>query len=1046
MKTKLKGILTLFLALLVQISFAQEKTVTGVVSDETGPLPGVNVIVKNSNNGTQTDFDGHYTLKVNVGDVLVFSYVGMTSIESTVGSSNTKDIVLTGDSNLLDEVVVTAYGTSTKAAFTGAADVIGAEDLAIRTVTSVTAAIEGTATGVQVLSSSGQPGSTPDIIIRGVGTLNGSSDPLYIVDGVQFEGSMNSLNQDDIESMTILKDAASTALYGSRAANGVIMITTKKGKKGSPIRVNFTSQYGFVNKAIDEYEAVNAGEYYELMWEGYKNALGGDAVEASASIFNRLGYNPFNVANDQIVGTDGVLNPNANVIYKSLDWYDALERTGSRMNQSINVSGGSDKAQVFFSASYLDEEGYVIESNFDRLTTRLNADFQPTEWLSVGGSVNLALTDSHGPTGAGTTSIVNPFGFAKNMGPIYPVYVVDADGNYALDAGGNKQFDYGEGHGEYGQQSRPNNQGRHAIAEAIYNEETNEVNNVGFRYYADFKIIEGLNLKFNYGQDIQDGINKSYENDIVGDGAPTGRYGETRYRRTSENFNQILSYHKTFNDVHGLDITLGHESFDRHYSENNALANTQVAEGIYEFDNFSVPSSLGGYSSDKKTEGYFGRLNYNYDGKYFISGSMRRDGSSVFNSDVRWGNFYSVGASWLIDQEGFMDNVSWVDRLKLRASFGQVGNDNLNDFYISQPRYSLTSNAGDPGIYWSALGNNALTWETVESYDAAIEFTLFDRILSGSVEYYKKSSTDLLYNLPIALSNGLNEKPENVGDMYNSGWEVALTGHIFRKGDFKWSLTLLGSTVKNEITKLPNPFVTGSKRWEEGRSRYDYYIYHSAGVDPDNGDALYYMFEDGVDGAGELTGERVPVLNADGTQSTTHSYNDAGKAYTDSSALPDFIGSVTNNFRYKGWSLDFLFTYSIGGEILDYGYSAMMHEGEYGESLHVDQLNAWRQPGDITDVPRLENGEPNQLQTQSTRFLTDATFVALRNLNLGYTFNDAFKNSIGLAELRLFIVGENLFISSERQGLDTQYNLSGTPSGNDYNPAQTVSLGLNISF
>ncbi len=1022
---------------------AQEKTVTGTVTDQTGGLPGVSVIIKGTNKGVETDFDGKYVIKVNQGSVLVFSFVGQKTVEKTVGTSSTINVKMEEDTNLLEEVVVVAYGTTTKEAFTGSASVLDSKDLALRTTTSPIAAIEGSATGVQITSASGQPGSSPGIVIRGVGTLNGSTDPLYIIDGIQFEGGLSSLNQDDIESMTILKDASSTALYGSRAANGVVIITTKSGKKETPAQINITSQVGVITRAIKEYEAVGPKQYYELMWESYKNALGGAGFEAdaSASIYNRLGYNPFNVPNDEIVGIDGRINPSAQLIYKGLDWYDALERTGTRVNHAINASGGGEKFQVFFSASYLEEEGYVIESDYDRLTSRLNASFDVADWLTVGGSMNLASSDTRGPASPGTTSIVNPFNWAKNVGSIYPVYIVDNSGNFVLDAGGEKQYDLGEGYSEYGIQSRPYNPGRHGIAELILNDEVTKVNNYGFRYFAEFSLLEGMKLKFNYGQDVQDYINKSYENDIVGDGAPTGRYGETRFRRTVKNFNQILTYNKSINNVHNFDITLGHESFDRHYSENSGLATDQVVEGIYEFENFSTPVRLGGYSSDKKTEGYFARMNYNYDNKYYLSGSIRRDGSSVFDADVRWGNFYSVGGSWRIDKENFMKNVSFINRLKLRASYGEVGNDNLLDFYISQPRYSLTSNAGDPALYWSDLGNNALTWETIESWDIALEFGLFNNFLDGSVEYYKKNSSDLLYNLPIALSNGLDEKPDNVGSMFNEGFEVSLTAHLIRNDNFKWDLTAQASTLNNEITDLPSPFVSGSKRWEAGRSRYDFYIYNYAGVDPDNGDALYYMYEGDVN-----AGERKPVLNTDGTHATTNNWEEAGRAYVGESSIPDLIGSFRNSFSYKGWSLDVLTTYSIGGKILDNGYSSMMHSGAYGRSLHVDALNAWRTSGDITSVPRLENGNTNQVQTQSSRFLTDASFFSVRNVNLSYTFNKEVSEKFGVDNLRLFATGENLYISSKRRGLDPQYSLSGVNGGNDYSPSKVLSFGINVSF
>ncbi len=1019
--------------------------IKGVIIDSEGlPLPGVSVVIKGTTRGTQTDFDGNYEIVANSGETLVFTYLGMHSQSIKVGQSTTINITMQNDLNELDEVIVIAYGTATKESLTGAAGVIRAKDLELRPLSSPIAGIEGAITGVQVTSASGQPGSSPSIVIRGVGSLNGGFGPLFIVDGVQFEGALSSINQEDIQSMTVLKDAASTALYGSRAAGGVVIITTKGGKRNGSINVNISSQFGVITKGVPEYDATTPGQYYELMWEAYKNTLdvADPAAEASATIYNRLGYNPFNVPNDQIVGTDGKLNPNAQVIAKSLDWYDLLEQTGSRQSHSANVSSGGENHDVYLSTSYLKEEGYVITSNYDRVTTRLNGNFSPTKWLDLSGGINLSETTQKGPKSRGG-SIANPFGFAKDMGAIYPIYLVDpTTGEFLLDEAGEQQYDYGEGTPDYGIRSRPTNVGRHALAEAIFNSDITKVNNIGYRYSANFKLLEGLSFKLGYGRDIQDRFHKKYENHIVGDGAPGARYRETRYRRTTENFNQILSYNKTFGASHNFDVILGHESFNRNYSEMFGFKNTQTAVGITEFDNFSVVASLSGYTEDKKLEGYFTRLNYNYNNKYYLSLSARKDGTSVFDQDVRWGTFYSIGASWRLDQEKFMENISFINRLKLRASYGEVGNDDLKDYYISQDRYSLLPNAGDPGIFWSNIGSKVLTWETVESWDIALDFALFNNRLEGSFEYYKKNSTDLLYNKPIPLSNGLNESPENIGDMYNQGYELGLTGHILKNDNFNWSLTMQASTLKNEITFLPRPFIDGSKRWDNGHTRYDYYIYHYAGVDPANGDALYYMWEDDA----EIEGKRNPVLNDDGTQATTHSYQTAGKAYTNTSPIPDVIGSVTNRINYKNISLDFMFLFSFGGEILDYGYADMMHEGSYGESLHPDMTNAWRAPGDITNVPRLQNGESNQFQRQSTRFLTDASYYALRNVSLSYTLvNDATKR-IGINKLRFFVSGENLFLKSKRRGLNPQYNLSGTPSGNDYNPSRIISMGLNLSF
>lgn len=1039
MKTKFTQVLTSVLFLFGAVVFAQQ-TVTGTVTDADGiPLPGATVIVQGTDTATSADFDGNYSIAAENGEILVISFVGYNQAEVTVDAANI-NVSLT--SNELQEVVVTGFGQSqTRASLTGSVGTVSAEALTKRNVTNPIAAIEGSVTGVQFTSTSGQPGSGPGLVIRGVGTLNGSAAPLIIVDGAAYEGSINSINQDDIESLNVLKGASPMiALYGSRAANGVILITTKQGSKDGDIKVNITSQYSVIDRAVKEYEEVGAGQYYELMWEAYKNSLSvaDPAAEASATIFNRLGYNPFNVANDAIVDTDGKLNPNASVIYESLDWLDYLQRQGSRTNHSVNVSTGSDKHSVFFSASHLNEDGYVIESGFERTTGRLNATFTPSDWLTLGGGLNMALNKTIGLGGVGSSSIVNPFGWAKNLASIYPVYVVDLDGKIVTDAAGVPEYDYGEGYAEYGIQSRPYSPGRHGIAEAYFNDELALTNNYGLRYFADFKIMDGLSFSLNYARDFQDYINKSYENNIVGDGAPTGRYGETRFRRTVENFVQTLNYDKSFGD-HNLNILLGHESFDRDYSQNSGLANTQVVSGIYEFANFTVPTSLDGYSSEKNTEGYFARVGYDFDKKYFLNVGFRRDGSSVFSTDVRWGDFYAVGMSWIVDKESFMDNVDFVDNLKLRASYGEVGNDNLGDFYISQPRYSLSSNAGAPGILWTELGNNGLTWESVTSFDIAAEFSLFNKV-NGSIEYYKKTSNDLLYNVPIAPSNGLVEIPNNVGDLYNSGVEISLNSDLVNTGDFKWSLGVQASTLDGEITSLPDPFVNGSKRWEVGRSQYEYYIYHYAGVDSANGDALYYMFEDDGDG------NQIPVLDADGNHDTTNDWGDAGKAYTGDISIPDVIGSVRNSFSYDKFKLDVLLTFASGGKILDYGYANMMHSGTYGRSYHPDALNAWRNPGDITDVPRLEVGNTDQVQTMSTRFLTDASYVALRNVNLSYDVDPQAIEKYGFDKLSLFITGENLFINSARQGLDPQFNISGTPSGISYSPASTISFGAKINF
>jgi TonB-linked SusC/RagA family outer membrane protein len=1034
-------LLSMVFVLIAALGFAQQKTISGVIkaASDNSTLLGASVIIKGTNTGVSSNIDGEYSIKAEVGDVLVFSYVGYLKQEITVALATTIDVSLVADAESLAEVIVVAYGTTTKEAFTGSVNVITEKELEKRSVTSAIAAIEGNATGVQFVSN-GSPGGSPSIVIRGVGTLNGSTDPLIILDGSQYAGALNSINQEDIASFTVLKDAASTALYGNRAANGVIIITTKKGNKGG-IKTSFSSQIGQVTNGLPLYDQVNPGQYYEAMWQALRNspAAGGSAQFATDNIYNQLGYNPFNVANNEIVGIDGRINPNAQVIYNSLDWFDVLQQTGVRQNYNMNVSGGGENHTVFFSASYLDEESYVITSGFDRFTARLNAEFQATKSLKFGGNINTALSNTTGPLdSAGAASIVNPFSFAQGVGSIYPVFVNDLQGNIVRDAAGNPIYDNGEGFPDFNIGNRPRNQGRHALQELVLNKEFNQNNTYGIRLFGEWEIIDNLKLRATYSRDINELFSSRYENNLIGDAQPTGRLRQERGRRDVTNFNQVLTYAKSFGD-HNLDLTAGHESYEQIFSSFNGLSTVQTATGIFEFDNFSNIVTLAGATFDRALDSYFFRANYNYQNKYYLSASARRDGSSVFTNS-KWGTFYSVGGSWRIDQEKFMDNVSSVNALKLRSSWGQVGNDNLGDSYLSQARFQLTSNAATPAILFSALGNVDLEWETTTQFDVAVEFGLFDNFLEGSIEYYNKATSDLLFELPIAPSNGINITPTNIGDIENRGLELALTAHFFKKQDFNWDLTLQASTFKNEITSIPDPFINGTKRWAEGRSRFDWYLLRTAGVDPANGDQLFYLY------TLDDNGESIPTLNPDGSQATTNDWRETERAYTGDSSLPDLLGSVSNTFTYKNFDLSVLITYGIGGKILDGAYSGLMHSGTYGSSFHPDILRAWQQPGDITDVPRLENGNVNLVRGNSDRFLTDASFWALRNVNLGYNFDGSVINTLGIDKLRVYATGENLFIKSERTGLNPQYNLAGTTSANDFAPNRILSLGLNLSF
>lgn len=1027
---------------------AQTKQVSGTVisAEDNQPIPGVSVFVKGTTVGTITDIDGKYSLEVpSTASHLVFSFVGMKRLELPIDGA-VIDATLEPDVLGLEEVMVVAFGRIRKESLTGSAAVIDSKNLESRSLTSVGQVLTGAAPGVITTGGSGQPGSSPDIRIRGIGTLNTSAYPLVILDGSEYSGSLASINPTDIESVTILKDASSTALYGSRAANGVIIITTKKGKKGEEtMKVNLKAQGGLIDHALPFYPSVDAFDFYELHAEAFAQSRywsGADATIEDArayayeNIYSQLRYNPFvGTPNDQIVGSDGKINPNAKIGFPDLDWYKAAQQTGYRQNYDLTLSGGSSKSSYFYSLGYLDERGYTIKSDYNRLSTRLNIDYDVKDWLQIGTNMYATIVASDIGT-ENSATYANPFRNARMTGPIYPVFLVDqATGEYLLDGAGQKQYDDG------GLYSRPINQGRNAIAELNWNSDDYKRNNMGNRVFATFNITEGLSATINASADIQNYQYKGYENPKIGDGAPTARMDESRYTRTSINFNQLINYEKTFNEVHNLSILLGHEAYSRKYTYQRGFKNQFIVTGIYELNNFVNTSTNTSYTTDKRTEGYFTRLKYNYDNRYYIEGSYRRDGSSAFHEDVRWGNFYSAGVSWRISEEQFLQNVGWVDNLKIRASYGEVGNDNIGS-YGYQALYETYPNATSPGLRWSTVGNTALTWEVNRTFDIAIDFALFNRI-NGSIEWYDRRSDELLYEMPLPSSMGLLNQPRNIAAMFNKGLEINLNGDIIRSNEFRWNMSLMGSTNRNEITSIPEPFVTGTKRWSEGHSIYDFWLRKYYDVDPDDGATRFHVWEDITDDEGNVIGTQL-AYDANGDPVLTKDQNEAGYGYVGASAFPDLQGSIGNSFSYKGFTLSALLTYSLGGKLLDGVYQDMLNATP-GESFHPDVKNSWRNPGDVTDFPRLQYANTN-LYATSDFFLISSDYLNIRSVTLSYDIPKRLLNTWGMDGLTVFVTGENLYMFTARKGMNPTYNFSGTQSVFAYNPSRSVILGLNLQF
>jgi TonB-linked SusC/RagA family outer membrane protein len=952
----------------------------------------------------------------------------------------------------IEEVVVVAYGKQKKETVVGSNVQIDAKDFEKRSITNISNVIEGAAPGIQVVAGSGQPGAGTTIRIRGFSSINAGNSPLYVVDGVVFNGNIASINPNDIAAVNVLKDAASTSLYGSSAANGVILITTKKGRKGRDV-VNFSMNTGVTVRGIPEYDQVNADEYYPLIWQSIRNGylssnptktLAEGNAYASTNLIPVLKQNIYSNVADNMVVVNGVLAPNAIKKYDDFDWQKDLFKTGFRQNYDLSYSGGTDKTTYFASFGYLNESGYLAQSDYERFTARVSADSQVRDYLKLGINLFGSNTTSNNALDGSNnnSSLVNPYYFTRRMGPIYSPYNHNADGSQVLDANGNPTYDFTStrGGGAY--------TGRNAIYENLLNKDLTKGYNVNARVYSEFKFWDDFTFTVNAGYDTRNTYNSTYTNNIVGDAIGSGAATKTTGVVNSVTFNQLLNYKKNLGN-HGFDVLVGHENNKYKYEYFYGRRIGQIASDNYDLINFITTTDLTSTTDVYNKEAYFSRFNYNYDEKYLLSGSFRRDASSKFAPDYRWENFYSIGAGWRVNKESFAQNWNWLNELKLRSSYGEVGNDNvLNsdgsiNYYAYQDLFSLGYNNGsEPGVVFGTAADESITWESNKQLDFGLEFSILKNRISGSVEYYERKTDGLLFAVPVPYSSGYPDASvvKNIGALSNKGIEVSLSLGIVRSQDFGWDLTVNASTLKNEIQKLPDgqpEIINGTKKFTVGSSIYDFYLNQWYGVDPANGDGLFIL-KDALVGTTTTTNREL-----NGTWVTTTASN-AKQDYV-GTAIPDLFGSINNVFRYKNWSLQSLITYQIGGQIYDANYAQQMSGYAEGISLHKDILNAWQNPGDITDVPRLDSKMAAQYNQGSSRWLVDADYVSLRSANLTYTFKDTFTSALGFTSARLFVTGENLVNITKRKGLEPQENFSGTVT-NRYTPARIFSIGANVSF
>ena len=1031
--------------LFTSIAFAQQKTISGTISDEDGlPLPGVNVIVKNTSTGTQTDFNGFYSLKADQGAVLVYSYLGFETKEITIGDTTSIDVQLEAATSALEEVVVVAYGTQSKESLVGAVLTVDEELIERTQATSITSALQGNAPGLNIITSGGVPGTNPTIRIRGVGSINASADPLIILDGAAFNGNLNTISQDQIASITVLKDASSTSLYGSRAANGVIVITTKKGRKNTKAQLSVNSNYGISTNAVKFQEILGSEEYMRYSWEAYRNAnqyVSGQspaeaATNATNGLITNLGYNPYGVNNP--IDTNGNVVSGASLLWDT-DWLDALTRTGSRTEHGLTVSGGSDNTSYFFSSNYLKQDGNIRTTVFERFTSRLRIDSDVLDWLKVGLSTSYSTSRSNTPTQAGG-GFQSAQQWAYTVAPIYPIYRRDESGQLILDpVTGERIFDYG-GNVQSVNGSRPIFSLESGVGALTNYKLRIRRNNTILGGYAEAKITEDLKFKTSLSYENYYFDDYQYSSSEFGNAAGVdGRVAQDRNTTTTLNAIQALNYAKNFG-MHNVSLDAIYEAYQVEV-DNLGATGVGCLPGVEVLNGFTTAENVSG-SFDKETlNGYLGRLRYNYNEKYFLEGSFRRDGSSRFASDVRWGNFYSVGGSWILSKENFLANSDIISYLKLRASYGELGNYRTLDSNDDEDRFPYVSSfttgfpEGDvPGVQFGGVVDPRLTWEKTASQNYGIDFGFFNGRINGNVDWYDRESIDLIFGRPLAPSTGNQEIVTNTGSIRNFGLEVALNGEIVRSENFDWSAGFNFSLDRNEITELTqDSFIEGTKRWEVGRSIYDFYIREWAGVDPADGYGMWY--EDVVDADGNVTGRQ-----------TTKDYNAATRYYAnDKRSLPDVIGGFNTSLRYKNFDFNALLNFSFGSYLYDSTYAGLMGGFESpGRQGHVDLANRWQQPGDVTDVP-LFLASNNDFNSTSTRFLFRNDYVRVKSLNLGYNFNDSVLSKIGVSSLRLYLQGDNLFTFQSHKGIDPEQNLAGTTDSRS-GLTKTVTFGINAQF
>lgn len=997
-----------------EMAAPQQKTkLNGTVVDETGEaIIGANVIVKGTTNGCTTDLDGHFTLDVDHLPVtLMVSYIGYTRQEIKVTSAKTIKVEMTPDNNLMDEVVITGYSTFKKSAYAGSAASVKGETLKDVPAISFKDLLQGNAPGVQFTSSSGQPGASSSLRIRGMGSFNASNSPLYVIDGVPMRSGtintmssdagldiMSTINSSDIESVTVIKDAAAASLYGSRAANGVVLITTKKGKAGKP-SISLKADWGSSDFAMDYRPIMGGEERRQYIYDG----LVAGQIKKGKSEADAMAY------------ADGEIDDYAPVPWCGYtDWDDVLFKKGNHQSYEASLSGGTDRFKYYSSLSYLKQDGIAINSGLERISGRLNVDFQATSKLKLGANVLFATVNQD--VYSEGTSYSSPFYTSRNaVVPSDPIYNEDGSWNRDLIRIGD----------------------RNPLLSATYDYQREYVTRTFNTIYGEYEFIKDLKFKstFSYDYVITKGKDWSDPRTSNGDDI-NGGMSKKYYEYNKMVWANQVSYKTSIARDHHIDALVGYEIDDQYRDYLSGYATNFATHDKNQISNGMKTESVGGNDTRTRMVSYLTRLNYDYKNKYYLGGSFRTDGSSRFQRDNRWGSFWSISGAWRIIEEKFMSPTKdWLTDLKIRASYG-VNGTLPSDYFGYMGLSSLTNGyLEQPGIIQSQLRNDDLQWETNYNLNLGLDFALWNRI-NVTLEYYTRTTKNLLMDRPISMTTGFSSYLMNIGEVKNKGVELEISSTNIQTKDFSWNTTFNISHNKNKIVTLDGmqtEIKSGSQIRKVGKSYRTFYMIEFAGINPETGAPQFYTND--VDENGNYI------------KDITEEINKAHAIVLDKHAEPNAIGGLSNTLRYKWFDLNFMFSYQFGG----YSYDNWAQKTEHGgndleANIPSYYKDSWKKPGDITKYELFyEKPSVAMNKVTTTRRLHSTDFIRLKTLTFGFTVPKDWTRKIGIENVRLYASANNLWTWAAYDYYDPEAVSGGTAIWGTP-PLKTVTFGINVNF